>query len=56
MKMNIIFLLLNAITECVYIACVTYAAVHFEKISILWWYVMVLLLRVTWTSTKEAKK
>lgn len=31
--------------ECVYIVCVTLAAMHFNSAAILWWYVLVLLLR-----------
>ena len=31
--------------EIVYIACVTLAAMHFGRIGILWWYVLVLFLR-----------
>lgn len=55
--MNIILLLLNALTECVYIACVTLAAIRFEKVGLLWWYILVLFLRVAWgASAKEAKK
>lgn len=53
--MNKILLLLNAITECVYIVCVTYAAIHFGKIGLLWWYILVLFLRVTWGASKEVK-
>ena len=43
--MNKIEKLLYTLTEIVYIVCVTYAAIHFGKIGILWWYVLVLLLR-----------
>lgn len=38
---KIIYLL----TECVYIACVTLAAMHFHNTALLWWYVLVLFLR-----------
>ena len=55
--MNKILLLLNAVTECVYIVCVTYAAIHFERIGLLWWYILVLFLRVAWgAAAKEVKK
>ena len=32
----------NAVIDCVYAACVTVAAMHFEKPSVLWWYVLLL--------------
>ena len=38
---KIIYLL----TEAVYIACVTLAAMHFHNAALLWWYVLVLFLR-----------
>ena len=37
--------ILYLVVECVYIACVTLAAISFGKIGILWWYVLVLFLR-----------
>lgn len=37
--------ILYLIVEIVYIACVTLAAIHFDKISILWFYLLVILLR-----------
>lgn len=30
----------NAIIRCVFFACVTAAAITFEKMGILWWYIL----------------
>lgn len=38
-------ILINAFAEIVYIVCVTVAAMHFNSIGILWWYILVLILR-----------
>jgi hypothetical protein len=37
--------ILNLVVEIVYIICVTLAAMHFNRIGLLWWYVLVLFLR-----------
>ena len=37
--------ILYLLVEIVYIVCVTLAAMHFGRTGILWWYVLVLLLR-----------
>lgn len=37
--------ILYLLVEIVYIACVTLAAMHFDKISILWFYLLVIALR-----------
>lgn len=36
---------LYTVMECVYIACVTLAAMHFNRASLLWWYVLVIFFR-----------
>lgn len=38
--------ILYIVMECVYIACVTLAAMEFKNASLLWWYVMLLFFRV----------
>lgn len=43
--MNKIEKFLYILAEIVYIVCVTLAAIHFNSAAILWWYVLVLLLR-----------
>ena len=43
--MNKIEKLFYISAEIVYIICVTLAAMHFGRIGILWWYVLVLFLR-----------
>ena len=37
--------LLYIITEIVFIVCVTYVALYFHNAALLWWFVLVLLLR-----------
>lgn len=37
--------LLHLAADCVFFACVTLAAMHFHSTNLLWWYVLVLLLR-----------
>lgn len=37
--------ILYLIVEAVFIVCVTLAAMHFNNTALLWWYVLVLLLR-----------
>ncbi len=37
--------ILYLFVEIVYIVCVTLAAMHFHSTNLLWWYVLVLLLR-----------
>lgn len=44
MKSAIWVMLCNALIEVTFIVCVTLAAIHFEKPSMCWWYVLVLFL------------
>lgn len=37
--------ILYLVTECVFIVCVTLAAMHFHKTSLLWWYLLTPVLR-----------
>ena len=43
--MNKIEKLFYIATDCVYIVCVTLAAMRFHNATLLWWYVLVLFLR-----------
>ena len=43
--MNKIEKLFYIATECIYIVCVTLAAMHFNNTALLWWYLLVLFLR-----------
>lgn len=43
--MNKALKILDAITECVFVVCVTMAAIHFRMTGLLWWFVMLPILR-----------
>lgn len=43
--MNKTIKILDAVTECVFVICVTMAAIHFNMYGLLWWLVMLPVLR-----------
>ena len=43
--MNKIEKLFYITTECIFIVCITLAAMHFNNTALLWWYLLVLFLR-----------
>lgn len=49
-------MLCNLITEATYIVCVTVAAMHFDKPSLLWWYIMVLFMGMSYKETPIKKE
>lgn len=49
-------LMTNAVIDCVYAICVTYAATFFNKPAILWWFVLLPFLGTTIKSTQKKEK
>lgn len=47
------FLVCNCVTKCVAFICVTEAAIHFQRPSILWFFLIPALLGGTYESKKE---
>ena len=47
------FLICNMIVRIVAFICITFAAVHFERASLLWWYIVPLLMSPSISDRKE---
>ena len=43
--MNKILMILDAVTECMFVICVTLAAARFDMHGLLWWFVLLPILR-----------
>lgn len=46
----------NTIIMATYVICVTFAAVHFNNPSILWWYLMMGVIGFTYKSGSDGKE
>ena len=48
-----VFLITDLVVKVAYAICVTVAAISFDKLGILWWYVLLLFLGGSYRSQEE---